>query len=54
MKQCKLNELVWYLIQLVFVMSKAKIEDIWLIVSLGLACGCVVAATSYTFLNWIP
>jgi hypothetical protein len=45
---------VWYLIHLVFVMSKANIEDIGLIVAMGPACGCVVvAAMSYTFLNWI-
>jgi len=29
-------------------------EDIWLVVTIGLASGCVIAASSYTFLNWIP
>ncbi len=29
-------------------------ENIWMIVTLGLASGCVIAAASYTFLNWIP
>jgi hypothetical protein len=35
-------------------MEKGTIEDIWLIVTIGLASGFVVAASSYTFLNWIP
>jgi hypothetical protein len=39
---------------LVIVMRKTTIEDIWLIVTIGLAAGCVIAASSYTFLNWIP
>jgi hypothetical protein len=35
-------------------MRKDKMEDIWLMAAIALACGCILAATSYTFLNWIP
>jgi hypothetical protein len=53
-KRSKSYNSVWYLIQLVFVMRNYSMEDIWLIVTIIIASGCVIAVTSYTFLDWIP
>jgi hypothetical protein len=35
-------------------MRKYNMEDIWLTVTIIIASGCVIAVTSYTFLNWMP
>jgi hypothetical protein len=53
-KRFKSYDPVRYLIRLISVMRNYSTEDIWLIVTIIIASGCVIAASSYTFLNWIP